>query len=254
MRLLRVAISMLALLAVWQIVVLLKLVPASYFPGPAAAFQALWANSVNGELPMATAQTFLRSLLGIISATVVSLGLALLTARYRRLGQAFDPVAEFLRPLPPAALVPMAIFFLGLGWALYGFILLFACVWPIYLNASAALRSVSTVQMRTATSLGYSGWSRVLHVQLPAALPEIFTGIRIAAGIALIATVVTEMLAGRNGLGFELNDAAMTLRIPEMFAALLLAMLSGLVLNALVLGLRRLLIGWHVTFAGSKLG
>lgn len=251
---LRVAISILSLIAVWQIVVLLQWVPETYFPSPVATLQALWAGLLGGELSKALAQTATRALVGTIAATAVGLVLALLTARYRRLRQAFDPVAEFLRPLPPAALVPMAIFFLGLGWALHSFILLFACLWPVYLNASSALKAVPSVQLRTAASFGYGGWDRVLQVQLPAALPEIFIGIRIAASIALIATVVTEMLAGRDGLGFVLNEAAMTLRIPEMFAALLLTMLSGLALNAAVLGVRRRAVGWHVGLTASNRG
>jgi ABC-type nitrate/sulfonate/bicarbonate transport system permease component len=254
MRRLRVVISILSLIAVWQIVVLLKLVPDTYFPSPVATLQALWAGLLDGELSKALAQTALRTLLGLLAATAVGLGLALLTARYRRLRQAFDPVAEFLRPLPPAALVPMAIFFLGLGWKLHGFIVLFACVWPVYLNATSALKAVPSVQMRTAASFGYQGWDRVLHVQLPAALPDIFIGIRIAAGIALIAIIVTEMLAGRDGMGYVMNDAAMTLRIPETFAALFLIMLAGLALNALVLGVRNRIVAWNIGMTTSNRG
>lgn len=249
---LRILISIGSLLALWQIVVWAQWVPADYFPGPWATAQALWAGLAGGEMLRALAQTVARALLGLLGASALGVAVALLTARYRLLKRAFDPVAEFFRPLPPAALVPMAIFFLGLGPLLFGFILLFACVWPVYLNAGAALAAVPTVQLRTASSFGYAGWSRVLKVQLPAALPEIFIGVRIAAGVALIATVVTEMLAGRDGLGYLLNESAMTLRIPEMFAALLLAMASGLALNALVLRLRGRVVRWHVGMTESN--
>lgn len=254
MRRLRFLGSLLLLVLLWQGVVLTALVPAEYFPGPAETLRALWEGLRSGELSTALAQTLSRAVFGAIAATLLALGLALLTARYRRLRQAFEPLAEFFRPLPPAALVPMAIFFLGLGWALHTFILLFACLWPVYLNASAALRAVPSVQLRSAATFGYEGWSRVLHVQLPSALPEIFIGIRIAAGIALIATVVTEMLAGRDGLGFLLNDAATTLRIPDMFACLLLLMLSGLAMNGLVLALRRWVVGWHEGMTAGNRG
>lgn len=249
---LRFVISILSLVALWQIVVLLQWVPETYFPSPLATLQALWAGLLSGEMSKAAVKTLARASVGALGAITVGLVLALLTARYQRLRQAFDPVAEFLRPLPPAALVPIAIFFLGLDWALFSFILLFACLWPVYLNAASALKAVSTVQLRTAASFGYGGWDRVLRVQLPAALPEIFIGIRITASIALIATVVTEMLAGRDGLGFVVNEAATTLRIPEMFAALLLTMLSGLALNGLVLEVRRRVVGWHVGLTASN--
>lgn len=252
-RLPAIAASLLLLLGIWEAIVLLGFVPEEYFPGPIATAKALSTGLLNGELSRALVQTFLRALVGTIGASLFGVGLALLTARYRTLQLAIDPIAELIRPLPPAALVPISIFFLGLGWALHAFILLFACLWPVYLGASAALKTVPIVQLRTAATFGYSDWTRVLHVQLPAALPEIFIGVRIASSIALIATVVTEMLAGRDGLGFVVNDAATTLRIPEVFAALLLTMVSGLILNAIVLAVRRRMVGWHIELtAGNR--
>lgn len=248
----RVLVSLIGVLAIWQLVVWAEIVPETYLPGPWATVLALLHGLRNGELSVALLQTVLRTLLGLVASTAVGIGLALITARYQRLRQAFDPIAEFLRPLPPAALVPMSIFFLGLNWKLHAFIVLFACIWPVYLNAAAALKAVPLVQVRSAATFGYEGWSRVLHVQLPASLPEIFIGIRIAGAIALIAVIVTEMLAGRDGLGFVLNDATMTLRIPETFAALLLAMLTGLALNALVLVVRNRVIAWNIGMTAAN--
>lgn len=248
----RVALSLAGVLLAWQVVVWLQIVPETYLPGPLAAVLALWHGLRSGELSLALGLTMGRALLGLLASTALGVGLALLTARYRRLRQAFDPLAEFLRPLPPAALVPIAIFFLGLTWKLHAFIVLFACVWPVYLTAAAALKAVPLVQIRSAASFGYEGWSRVVHVQLPASMPEIFTGIRLAAAIALIAVIVTEMLAGRDGLGFALSDATMTLRIPDTFAALLLAMLSGLALNAGVLAVRDRVIAWNIGMTASN--
>lgn len=248
----RVALSLAGVLLAWQVVVWLQIVPETYLPGPLAAVLALWHGLRSGELSLALGLTMGRALLGLLASTALGVGLALLTARYRRLRQAFDPLAEFLRPLPPAALVPISIFFLGLTWKLHAFIVLFACVWPVYLTAAAALKAVPLVQIRSAASFGYEGWSRVVHVQLPASMPEIFTGIRLAAAIALIAVIVTEMLAGRDGLGFALSDATMTLRIPDTFAALLLAMLSGLALNAGVLAVRDRVIAWNIGMTASN--
>lgn len=243
---LRVLAPFLIVLMVWQAVVWLEFVPITYLPGPAETARALWLGLLDGELSIAWAQTVVRVLFGIVASTALGVGLAILTARYELFRQAFDPLAEFLRPLPPAALVPMAIFFLGLHWKLYAFIVLFACIWPIYLNASAALKAVSHVQMRTAAMFGYEGWNRVLHVQLPASIPDIFTGIRIVASIALIAVTVAEMLAGSDGLGFVLNDSAMTLRIPETFATLVLLMITGFALGEVVLVIRNRAIAWNI--------
>ena len=167
------------------------------------------------------------------------------TARYRIARRAFEPIAEFLRPLPPAAITPLAIFFfLGLGWKLYAFILVFACFWPVYLNAAQAIAATPSVQIETARTFGYGRWATLLKVRL-AALPTIFTGLRLAASIALIATIAAEMIAGRDGLGFYLMDAGMTLRVPETFAGLVAAMMAGLLMSGLVLLLRNSALRWH---------
>lgn len=248
----RVLTSLVIVLVIWQVAVWNRLVPGAYLPSPVATVGALWQGLMSGELSIAWVQTLVRVLVGIVASSALGIGLAILTARYRLLKQAFDPLAELLRPLPPAALVPISIFFLGLHWKLYAFIVLFACIWPVYLNASMALAAVPQVQLYTAATFGYYGWDRVLRIQLPAALPDIFTGIRTAAAIALIAVIVAEMLAGRDGLGFVLNDAAMTLRIPETFAVLVLLMLSGLALGEVVVGLRNRIVSWNIGMTAAN--
>ena len=173
----------------------------------------------------------MRAIGGLITATLLGIGVACVTTRYVRCALAFDPVAEFIRPLPPAAIIPLSIFFFGLRWQLYAFIVIFACFWPVYLNAARAMHATPLLQVQTARSFGYCGWSLVINVQLAAALPDIFIGIRQAGAISLIATIVTEMLAGQSGLGFFITDATMTLQIPESFAALLVIMLDGILID-----------------------
>lgn len=243
-------ISVLGAAVAWEVVALLEFVPQEYFPTLHQTLAAFGKTIRSGELLFAWLNTCGRAAWGLLLSTLLGLGVALLTARYQLLRRAFDPLAEFLRPLPPAAIVPMSIFFLGLGWKLYGFILIFACFWPIYLAASTALGSVSRVQLASGRSLGCGPWSLLLQIQLPAALPDIFIAIRLAAGIALIATVVTEMLAGRDGIGHFLVDASFSLRTPEMFACLLAAMLSGILFNQLAVSMRRIFCGWHEGLTG----
>lgn len=240
-------LSILGFLVAWEVVARSGLVPEEYFASPTTTAIVLVDELRHGSLAFATLITFARALVGLVVATAIALVIAVFTARYRTARITFDPVAEFLRPLPPAAIVPLAIFFLGLGWALYFFVLTLACFWPVYLNASQALASAPRVQVQTARSFGYESWALMRHVRFPAAMPTIFIGIRQAATIALIAAIATEMIAGRNGLGFYLMDSAMTLQVPQTFAALFLAMMSGIVMNALVVMLRGRIIGWHET-------
>lgn len=252
--LLRGSLSILGFLALWEIVARAGVAPTDYFPSPILVGETLVAEIGRGEIVSAFLATFLRALIGAATASLLAIAMAVLAARYEIVRRAFDPIAEFLRPLPPAALVPLAIFFLGLGWKLYGFILVFACFWPVYLNAAQALAATPRVQVETARTFGYGEWAILAHVRLPAALPTIFIGVRMAASIGLIAAIAAEMIAGRDGLGFYLMDAGLSLRVPETFAGLVAAMVAGLLINALVMVLRAATIGWHVELTRMEAG
>jgi ABC-type nitrate/sulfonate/bicarbonate transport system permease component len=155
-------------------------------------------------------------------------------------------VSDVLQPIPPAAFVPMAVFMLGLGAKLYAFVIILVTVWPPYLNGVAALAGVGPVPLNTGRMFGLSNWGLLWQVKLPAALPEIFAGIRYAATISLIAVIVSEMLAGRDGIGFMIFKKAFALRTPEVFGLMFLVAINGVLLNGLVNLLRRKLTGWHI--------
>ncbi len=245
--LIRPVVGIIILLAVWQIIVLSAIVPRAYFPPPIEVAEAAQDLIRRGELLPAIVITLGRALAGLTGAVVLGISIALVSTRYTLVGRAIAPIADLFRSLPPAAITPISIFFLGLGWKLYAFILVFTCFWSIYMNALAALNAVPNQQLATARIYGYDGWECLLRVQLPAALPDTFIGIRLAASVALIAAIVAEMLAGRDGLGYLMSSAAFSLRIPDTFVGFVAVMLLGLLLNHVVVVLRRIVIGWHVT-------
>ena len=100
--------------------------------------------------------------------------------------------------------------------------------------------------LRTGRAFGCNKPALIRDIVLPQALPQIFIGIRIAATISLIGSVVTDFFAGQDGLGYLLFERAFALRIPDVFALTLLCGVNGMVFNEMVLVLRRLIIGWHV--------
>jgi ABC-type nitrate/sulfonate/bicarbonate transport system permease component len=233
------------LLATWQLIAMSGRVPAAYFPPPLAVVDAFGDLVRRGEILPAISLTLGRALAGLAGAIILGLITAILATRYDVIGRAFTPVADLFRSLPPAAITPISIFFFGLGWKLYAFIVVFSCFWPVYLNAYAALNAVPKLQLASARTVGYDGWARIWWVQLPAALPEAFIGIRLASAVALVAAIAAEMLAGRDGLGYLMSDAAFSLRIPDTFVGLVAAMLCGVLMNQLVIVVRRVVIGWH---------
>ena len=142
--------------------------------------------------------------------TAIPIGIAMGVNRIAR--GLFDPPIEFYRPIPPLAYLPLIIIWFGIG-ELGKVVLIYLAVFaPMALNARAGVRSVSIEQIHAAYSLGASRLQVVRHVILPAALPEILTGMRIGIGFGWTTLVAAEMVAARAGLGFMVLNAAEFLR------------------------------------------
>lgn len=241
-RLLGVALALLC----WQGMAWSGAIPAEYFPGVPRVVVAGWGLIQSPDFLRNVAATCLRTVAGLAIATAIGLAVAIAAGRYAILRRMLEPFAGMLRVLPPPAIVPISIFALGIGAPLFLFIVAFAAVWPIYINAANALAAAEPVQMMTGRSFGYSQWEILLRLRLPAALPEIVTGIRLGAGIALLAAIAAEMLAGQSGLGYLLYDAGFSLRTADMFAIMAMVGVLGLLFNLLVQQMSRLFIGWHL--------
>lgn len=229
----------------WQALAWSSVVPADYVPGLPAIAAAEWDLLRSPDFLAGLATTSVRAIAGLAIAIMIGLAVAIVAGRYRLVRRMLGPLVDMLRVLPPPAIVPISIFVLGIGTQLFMFIIAFASLWPIYINAANALAAAEPVQMMTARCFGYSEWEILVRLRLPAALPEIMTGVRIGAGVALLATIAAEMLAGQSGLGFLLYDAAFSLRTPEMFAIMATTGALGLLFNTLVRQASRLVVGWH---------
>lgn len=238
--------SFVFVLVIWEIVVLAGIAPARYFPNLTKIGAGAWAMLANGELPHAELLTMGRAFFGLIVAAFLGIALALISDVVPVFGRGFAVIAAILQPVPPAAIIPVAIFALGLGIKLYTFIIVIVAIWPPYLNGVAALRAVPTEQILTGRMMGLSPVALLLRIKLPAALPEIFAGIRYAAALSLIAVIVSEMLAGQNGIGHLLVEKSFSMRIPEVFALMFIAMIDGVIMSAVVNLMRRSFTGWHM--------
>lgn len=241
--------GLLIFLLLWEGVSRSGLVLQDYFPPVSAILGAMVSELRSPKFVENLLTTWSRTLAGLAIAIVIGIGLALAAARSALLRRMLAPFVDMLRVLPPPAIVPLSIFVFGIGPKLYIFIVTFAAVWPIYINAVNAIAAPEPVLINTARSMGYGRNEILLRVRLPAALPEIFTGIRIGSGLALLGAVAAEMIAASSGLGALLYDAGFTLRIKDMFALMFFIGLSGICLNAFVAAVRRWMIGWHIGLA-----
>lgn len=176
-------------------------------------------------------------LLGVVGGLLLGLS--------HRARRAAAPIVEFLRAIPPPALLPFAILVIGVGASMKVFIIAFVCVWPILLNTIDGVTSVDPTLRDTTRVYGIPDRDRIWRVMLPAASPQIFAGLRTAVSLALILMVISEMVASTNGIGYFVLQSQRTFAIPEMWSGILLLGILGYVLNGGFVLLERRLLRWH---------
>ena len=188
----------------------------------------------------------------IAVVVAVVLGIALGLSPLAR--RATAPIVEFLRAIPPVALIPLAIVVWGIGNEMKVFVIAMVCVWPILLNTIDGVAGVDLTLTDTARAYGIRGFQRLRRVVLPWASPQIFAGMRTALSLALIVMVVSEMVASTNGVGYFVVQSQRSFAIPEMWAGILLLGLLGYALNLIFVLVERRVLAWHRGARASALG
>ncbi|HKF80538.1 MAG TPA: ABC transporter permease [Thermoleophilaceae bacterium] len=178
-------------------------------------------------------------------AVVVAVGAGLLLGLSPRARRAAAPIVEFLRAIPPPALLPFAILVIGVGSSMKIFIIAFVCLWPILLNTIDGVTSVDPTLRETTRVYGISPRDRMRRVMLPAASPQIFAGMRTSLSLALILMVISEMVASTNGIGYFVLQSQRTFAIPEMWSGILLLGILGYTLNGAFVLIERRVLRWH---------
>ncbi|WP_345604420.1 ABC transporter permease [Pseudonocardia adelaidensis] len=179
----------------------------------------------------------------IAVAVSIPLGTALgLSTGARRVT---EPIVEFVRAIPPPALLPFAILVLGVGDAMKVFVIALVGLWPILLNTIDGVRGVDHTMLETARVYGVRGPERLRRVIWPAALPQIFAGMRTSLSLALILMVISEMVASTSGIGYFILQSERSFDIPEMWSGIVLLGLLGYLLNAAFALVERRVLRWH---------
>ena len=186
-----------------------------------------------------------RLAVGYALALVVGVALGVLIGGNRAVRAVLEPVLEFLRAVPPPVLVPAFILLSGIGDRTKVLVIAFGCVWPILLNTVEGVRGRDAVLADTCRTYGIRGGLRVRHLVLRSASPQIVTGARQALPIAIILSVISEMMAANNGLGYSVLQFQRGFQIPEMWSGVLLLGLIGVLLAVLFRLVERRVLGWY---------
>lgn len=191
------------------------------------------------------APSLIRLFAGFGLAVVFSVVAGVLLGGSRAARRAAEPIVEFLRAVPPPALLPFAIVILGVGDWMKIFIIALVCVFPVLLNTIDGVIGVDPTLKDTARAYGVRGFERLRRVVLPAAMPQIFAGMRTSLSLALILMVISEMVGSTNGIGYFVLQSQRSFDIPEMWSGIVLLGVLGYLLNAGFTAVERRTLAWH---------
>lgn len=229
----------------WELVRATGAIDPRSLPGIGSVAQSMVSGlaSPDGLLPsvLATLQTWS---IGLVIASILGILIGVALALSPFLEAVTRPIIEFLRPIPSVALIPVALLVLGIGLPMQLFMIVFAAIWPVIFSAKAGVEDVDPRQMETGRVFGLSRLASIWRIVLPAALPNISTGIRTASAIALVLTITVEMLVGRPGIGSFLENMRLNGLVTEMWSAILLTGIVGYLVNSLFLTLEKRFIPW----------
>jgi ABC-type nitrate/sulfonate/bicarbonate transport system permease component len=230
----------------WKLAADARVINPLWFPGPDRAFAKLWEWITTGALWQPLGATVWRMFAGWFAACAIGIALGAAIASSRVARRLIQPSAEFLRPLPASAVLPPALRVLGLSDAMIVFVVAFGCVWPVLLGAIQGFGALDTRLTEVARMLNVSAFDRLLKFQLPAALPDIFAGMRVSIAIALIVTVASEMLSSQPGVGYLMLVAARAFRSADIFAGIIVLGALGFLTNYVTQKIEDRLLRWRV--------
>jgi taurine transport system permease protein len=245
------AITPLLAVVGWEFATRSGAVSAFMLPPISAVIARLAADVMSGDFFLNAALTLYRTFLGFAIAATAGVTLGILMARRHWAHWFFDPVVSIGLPMPKIAFLPVFILWFGLFDASKITIIAVSAVFPIVTATVAGLRGVERELVWSAQSLGAREKQIAWEILVPAALPQIITGLQVALPTALIVEIVAEMMMGGYGLGAAMLEASRQLNSPDVFAGIIEIMAIGYCVVTAMAWLRRRLLVWHQEEARS---
>jgi NitT/TauT family transport system permease protein len=232
--------------AAWEILPRCGMVDRVFLPPFSAVVAALWHLLSSGALREHVLASASRSVSGLALAILTAVPLGLVIGWNRRIAEFLNPLLEIFRNTAALALLPVFTLILGIGETSKIAMVLYASTWPILLSTVNAVHTVDPLLVKAARSMGLRSVRLFTKVILPASVPTIFTGIRLAAAHSILVLIAAEMVGSKAGLGYLVNSAEFNFQIPEMYAGILTLALLGLLVNFALVRMEIRLSVWRV--------
>ncbi|MFI9048222.1 ABC transporter permease [Streptomyces sp. NPDC053427] len=240
------SVAIVALLLAWELAPRFGLVDGTFLPPFSEVAQAWWELVANGQLADNAQASLVRSFSGFGIAVAVSVPLGLLIGWYRPVADILNPLLQVFLNTAALALLPVFVLLLGIGETSKISLVAYACAWPILFNTISAVRTVDPTLLRLAKSMDLSAPRLFQKVILPASVPTIFTGIRLAGAVSIVVLVAAEMIGAKAGLGYLINASQYNFAIPQMYAGIVTISVIGVAFNQLLVAVEKRLSSWRV--------
>jgi ABC-type nitrate/sulfonate/bicarbonate transport system permease component len=229
----------------WQLLSSCNVIPPAFFASPYEVLNTIFTDSMNGSLLIATGQTMFRAISGFIIGSFIGIALGLFLGTYKTWDEFFSPAIEFLRSIPVLCIFPLFLLFFGIGNVSKILVATWSSFFIVLIPTIYSVKHIPDIKITTAKLFGASKMQTFFSVIIPASLPEIMGGLRIAISISLIAIVVTEMFTGtKNGIGKYIYDAGMIYQTSKLYAGIAIGGILGTSINKLLLYLEKKYIHW----------
>jgi NitT/TauT family transport system permease protein len=240
----RKALSVAALLAVWQLIVDLGGMNPLFLPSPASVLVATWELIRSGQLPWAVLVSLNRIVQGFVYGSAAGIVLGLLAGTIRWVDDVLDPWVAAIYPIPKSALFPLFLLWFGLGDSSKIVTISVGVLFLVLINTVTGVKSINPLLLKAAQDLGASRTQVFVKVILPGALPNVFTGLRLGIGMALILVFITEIEATKAGLGFLLWEAFQLLDTTRVFVGVVTFGVLGIASSWALQWLERVCCPW----------
>ncbi|MBT7627838.1 ABC transporter permease [Candidatus Woesearchaeota archaeon] len=236
----------LIIIIIWAILSNLKIISPLFLSTPQAVFLEIIRLFSSGEIINDILFTLYRTFIGFLIACIIGIPIGLLMGYYDKIYHSLEFIVEFFRSIPATALFPLFILSFGIGdsskialtaWAA-GLILIINSMYGVHLGKELRIKSAKTMKI--------SGFNLFKKIIFPEALPQIFSGMRIAISLSLVIVIVTEMFIGTNfGLGHRIINAQLVYRISEMYATILITGILGFLINKGFILVEKKIVHWR---------
>lgn len=232
---------------VWYAVRWSGLIDPSLLPPPHDVFAELWRRSLHGGFLTDIWMSVQRVLLGLLFGMILAIPIGFLIGWNRAIRRFVDPLINFFRALPPIALIPLAIVYLGIGEVAKVAILFYAAFFAGVIVMYEGMSQINPLFIRVARTLGATDWEIFSRVIVPLTVPHVLTAARVALGVAWATLVASELVAAQNGIGAVIQNASAFFNLTTIYAGIVTIGFFALMMDTLLRLASRHFLDWQDT-------